>query len=398
MRFELPHLPGLRPREPFAEGDLGYVPRRERLRPFNFVQPLRSGQEAFPAMLDAIRGAQRRVHLEMYIFKDDVIGREFQQAFIERARFGVEVRVLLDGVGSFGLPTRFRDELRAAGVELRIFHPVAPWRLKWTLNKRDHQKILLVDDEIAFCGGLNIGDEYRPLSQGGGGWHDVHARIEGPAVFDLASLFRQTWLRAGGQTFPEPVLPPARPDIASHTAKVEVISNVQLRTRSRMRIAYLHAIRRAERTIDIMNAYFIPDLGLRRAFAEAVQRGVEVRVIVPSNSDVAAVYYASRHLYARLLKRGVRIFEWPERMMHAKAGVIDGVWGTIGSYNLDRRSFLHNLEVAVVTIDRNLGERMADRFRRDLTFCREVTLTEWRNRSRLQKSLEWFFYQLRYWL
>lgn len=398
FRFELPHLPTLGWREPFAAGDLGYVPRRERLRPFNHVEPLIGGREAFPAMLDAIRTARRRVHFEMYIFEDDATGREFQQAFIARAKAGVEVRVLVDGLGSFALSARFLDELRAAGVEVRVFHPVAPWRRRWGLNKRDHQKILVLDDELAFCGGINLADDYQPIERGGGGWHDMHARIEGPAVFDLGMLFRETWIEVGGAPFPEPELPAPRPDLPGHRALVEVISNERLRARSRMRSAYLHAIRRAERTINIMNAYFIPDIGLRRAFGLAVKRGVEVRVIVPSASDVAAVYYASRHLYARLLKRGVRIFEWPERMMHAKCGVIDGVWTTIGSYNLDRRSFLHNLEAGLVTIDRDLGERMQDRFELDLVACREVTLEEWNQRSTWQQCLEAFFYAFRYWL
>jgi cardiolipin synthase A/B len=374
------------------------VPRRQRLRAYNCVTPLVGGGEAFPAMLEEIRTARRHVHLEMYILRDDVVGREFHAAFLERAKAGVEVRLLYDGLGSFALSSRYVDELVQAGVEVQVFHPVAPWRARWGLNNRDHQKILVVDDEVAFCGGINIGGEYRPLELGGGGWHDLHARVEGPAVFDLARIFRDTWIKAGGPPFPEPQLPLPRPDLPRHTALVEVISNDRLRTRSRMRFAYLHAIRRAQSTIHLMNAYFIPDRGLRSAFARAVRRGVEVSVIVPSTSDVRAVYHASRHLYTRLLKRGVRIFEWPKRMMHAKGGVIDGVWTTIGSYNLDRRSFLHNLEVALVSIDRDLGQQMERQFQRDLALCKEITLDEWQRRSWWSKALSWFFYQLRYWL
>jgi len=398
LHLQLPALPGFYRREPFAPGDLGYVPKRARLRPNNCVVPLVGGREAFPAMLEAIRGAERYVHLETYILEDDGTGREFQRELVERARAGVAVRVVYDGLGSFGLPARYVDELRAAGVEAHVFHPVAPWRARWGLNRRDHQKILVIDDTVAFCGGINIGDEYKPLEQGGGGWHDMHARVEGPAVVDLARLFRRTWLAVGGAEFPEPATSMPDPSSAVHTVRVEVISNTRLQTRSRMRHAYVHAIRRASETIYLMNAYFIPDRGLRRVFAEATRRGVDVRVIVPSTSDVPAVYWASRHLYARLLRRGVRIFEWPERMMHAKTGVIDGVWSTIGSYNLDKRSFLHNLEVGLVSVDRTLGERMRAQFLHDVTICREVTLAEWRKRSRWNKFLEWFFFQLRYWL
>ena len=398
LSLGLPALPGFHRREPFAPGDLGYVPKRARLRLHNRVIPLVGGREAFPAMLEAIRRARKHVHFEMYILRDDGIGREFHRALLECAKTGVTVRVVYDGLGSFGLASAYVDELRAAGIEVHVFHPIAPWRARWGLNRRDHQKILVVDDEVAFCGGINVGDEYKPVEQGGGGWHDVHARVEGPAVADLARLFQRTWSAVGGTPFPEPQSPkPERPSNA-HTARVEVISNTRLQTRSRMRYAYVHAIRRANTSIYIMNAYFIPDRGLRRVFADATKRGVDVRVIVPSTSDVAAVYWASRHLYGRLLRRGVRIFEWPERMMHAKTGVIDGVWTTIGSYNLDKRSLLHNLEVALVSVDRPLGERLHAQFEKDLTICREVTLDEWRKRSRWSKWLEWFFFQLRYWL
>lgn len=165
-----------------------------------------------------------------------------------------------------------------------------------------------------------------------------------------------------------------------------------------MHRSYLHAIRRAETTISLMNAYFIPDRRLRREFARAAARGVSVRVILPVAFDVRAVYYASHHLYERLLRRGVRIFEWPVRMMHAKSGVIDGVWSTIGSYNLDRRSLVHNLEIGIVTLDRRIGAQMQEQFEKDLAICREITLEEWMKRSRWERALEWLLYQFRYWL
>ena len=381
-----------------AEPYLRYVTRPERIRPFNRVVPLLSGREAFPAMLDAIRGARSHVHLEMYILRADAVGQEFQKAFIDRARAGVRVRLLLDSLGSFALPAWFTDELQAAGVEIVEYAPIAPWRSRWGLNRRDHQKILVVDDEIAFTGGINIGDEYAPLEWGGGGWFDMHALVEGPAVFDLARAFCTTWIKAGGNPLEPPKMPVARPKSATFSAATQVISNVGVRSRSHMRHAYIRAIARADASISIMNAYFIPDRGLRRAFARASRRGVDVRVIVPSISDVRAVYYASRHLYARLMKSGVRIFEWPERMMHAKCGVIDSVWSTIGSYNLDRRSLLHNLEVALIAIDRGLGERMQAQFETELAGCTEVVAEEWEKRSLWNRCLEWFFFRLRYWL
>lgn len=381
-------------RKPGAEWS--YVQRPERLRRHTRVRLLRTDDPAFPAMLEAIRGARSIIHFEMYIFRDDALGRQFRDALVERARNGVAVRVLLDGLGSFGLPSAFVDTLRSAGVRVIIFHPFAPWRPRWGWNRRDHKKILVVDDMIGFTGGLNIGMEYVPVDQGGGGWLDWHARVEGSAVHDLAAVFRTTWIKSGGDKFPRPA--PPRPALGSNALGVQVISNVNLRWRWRMVAAYLHAIARAEQSISIMNSYFIPERRLRRAFRQAVRRGVSVRVIVPSKSDVVVVEYASRHLYERLLLSGVRIFEWPERMMHAKIGVIDDVWTTVGSYNLDRRSLVHNLEVGLVMIDGRIGRDLRADFEREVVRCREVTLEDCRSRSRFEKARDWFFFQLRAWL
>jgi len=378
---------------------LRYLTRPERIHPWNRVRPLIGGQQTYPEMLAAIRGARKHVHFEIYILVDDRIGREFRDALAERARAGVQVRLLYDSLGSFGLGEEFLGPLREAGVRILEYAPLFPWKRQFGLNRRDHKKILVVDDRLGFAGGINIGLEYVPLEEGGGGWYDVHARVEGPAVHDLAVLFRKTWMKRGGDAIPVPEKPPPElPQDKLPASGVQVISNVGLRSRSHMRHAYLRAIRRAERTISIMNAYFIPDRGLRRAFARAARRGVSVRVIVPSTTDVQAVRYASRHLYARLMRTGVRIFEWPGRMMHAKCGVIDGVWSTIGSYNLDKRSFLHNLEVALVVIDARVGDELVREFETQVARCQEVRAGEWERRGWWQRTKEWLFYGLRYWL
>lgn len=399
MRVHLPDLHLLqRRRLRREEGDWGYVLRRKHVRPGNLVQPMRGGKELFPAMLEAIASAKSHIHLETYILRADLTGNEFKEALLARARAGVQVRLLYDSLGSFGLPSAYLEELRGAGIRTVEYHPLAPWRARASLNRRDHQKILVVDDRIAFVGGANIADEYRAEEDGGGGWFDLHASVEGPVVLDLARVFRTTWERAGGESMPgAPVRWRGTPG-PRHTSHVQTISNAWLGRRWLMYRTYLRAIGRAKSTISIMNAYFIPDRRLRRAFARATARGVSVKVIVPANFDVKAVYYASHHLYSRLLRRGVRIFEWPERMMHAKSGIIDEVWSTIGSYNLDRRSFVHNLEVGIVVLDRRIGSELQTRFDRDLATCREVTLEEWEKRSRWEKWLEWLFYQFRYWL
>lgn len=378
---------------------LRYLTKRERLRPWNRLVPYFEGEVAFAAMLDAIASAGSTVHLEIYIWADDGTGRRFRDALAERARAGVRVRVIYDAVGSIALNDSFLAPLRQAGAKVLPYAPLLPWRKNFGLNRRDHQKILVVDDRVAFAGGLNLTDEYMPASKGGGDWYDIHARVEGLAVRDLAMLFRRTWIKSGGDRFEEPgPATPVLPSGEESSPGIQVFSNVWMRSRSHMRQAYLRAIRRSERSIHIMNAYFIPDRGLRRAFAIAAARGVDLRVIVPSRSDVPAVAYATRRLYTRLLKSGVRIFEWPGSMMHAKAGVIDDTWSTIGSYNLDKRSLLHNLEVGLIVVDPAIGKLMDTRFEEACAISREVKLAEWEQRGWWQRTKEWCCYQLRYWL
>jgi cardiolipin synthase len=379
--------------------DLRYLPARGRRRSRNRVIPLRAGEQAFPAMLCAIARAERSVCLEMYILRADRIGQRFQSALIERARAGVRVCLIYDAVGSIGLPAKYLAELDDAGVERIEFHPVMPWRPRAGWNRRDHKKLLIVDGRVAFTGGINIGDEYCPASEGGGGWHDLCAQIEGPAVRDLWGVFAATWHAHGGARLELPPPPPEPSASADRSLSwVEVIANLGAISRPRIRRAVLHAIDRAEKRVVILNAYFIPDRALRRAFAAAIRRGAEVRVIVPSRSDLTLVYFASRNLYARLMRMGVRIFEWQGEMMHAKAAAIDGVWATIGSYNLDRRSFIHNLEVGLLIVDRELARELEAQFEADLRRCREVEARVWAKRPAWQKWAERACYALRYWL
>lgn len=384
----------MRGRQRTLQGSWKYVPRPQRMRRHTRVFPLRSGRETFPAMKAAIASARSYVHLEMYIWADDRTGNEFREALIAQAKKGCEVRVLYDAVGSFSLPARFVDTLREAGIEVIQYHPVAPWRPRWSINRRDHKKILVVDGRLGFTGGINLSDENLPIEEGGKAWFDWHVGVEGPAVWDLAMSFRHTWLREGGTPFPAPPMSP--PFLGRNVLGVQIISNVRLQDRWRMQRAYLWAIRHAERDICIMNSYFVPERRLRRAFREAAARGVSVRVIVPQVSDVPPVAHASRHLHKRFVQAGIRVFEWPaERMMHAKLGIIDDVWSTIGSYNLDHRSLYLNLEVGLVALDEKLGRDLREQFEKDIQRCTEVTVAKLDARSAWQKFLDWGWYQLR---
>jgi cardiolipin synthase len=378
--------------------DLEYAIHPASLRPGNRVLVLHDGQEAYPSMLEAIRGAREYVHLETYILQSDRIGRMFGDALCERARAGVAVRLLFDSVGAFSVSTVWLAELRAAGVQVAEFRPIAPWRRRWGVNKRDHRKILVVDGTVGFTGGLNIGEEYESVENGGGGWHDIHARVEGPAVAELARLFRRTWVLAGGTPYPVYEQPAEEVVATSGTAFALAIGNEDLTRRASIRRAYLYAMRRAKKMISLENAYFIPDRGIRRVLANAVKRGVSVRVIVPGNSDLKSAQYAGQWLFAKLLKAGVKIFVWPERMMHAKTAVVDSAWSTIGSYNLDARSLFHNLEATLAVVDRTFGAQLQAQFDRDVTKCRELELAVWKKRPWWMKVFEWCCYQFRHWL
>jgi len=386
-----------RPDRDTVEGDhVSYFRHPEALEGRHRLTLLRGGGEAFPAMLAAIRGARRRVLLETYILRSDWVGEQFADALGERARAGVTCRVIFDSLGSFGISAQFLRRLTAAGVSFIEYAPIAPWRQRWGITRRDHQKILVVDDEVAFVGGINIGAEYAP-GQEDEGWIDLHASIEGSVVGDLARLFRRTWVKAGGAPFRNPVVDPVIED-ESFTARVQVIDNNSLLKRGRMNLSYRHAIRAARHSVDIMNAYFIPVRGLRRVLSHAARRGVEVRVLVPGVSDIAVVQYASRYLYKRMLKQGLRIFEFPERMMHAKVAVIDGVWSTIGSYNLDVRSLFHNLEAGALVLDEPFAAELKTEFDDLIEVSREVLLDEWRQRPWWNLVLEWVSFRFRYWL
>lgn len=406
-------LPSSRPRLPsyFA------LPRGASLG--NHVQLLRNGDAAYAEMLRAIDAAESTIHLEIYIFRSDTIGWTFARRLAARAEKGVEVNMIYDAFGSFGTDGGLFRFLEETGVRLLRYHPLLPWRRpkgseSWSWQKRDHRKMLIVDGRIGFTGGLNIGDEYT----GREGWRDFFIRIEGPAVREMQRLFWATWHRHGGEPMdPErsfPRLPlegrsgPANredhqePSEAGTTLTggmlVQVLGNRELKNRFLIRRAFLKAVRSAKQRIYIAHAYFVPDRGIRRALRNAARRGVEVIVLLPSVSDVPPLHYACRALYARFLCCGIRIFEWPLPILHSKMTVIDGVWSSVGSYNIDHRSLFHNLEVIVNIYDEGFGRELQEMFKDDLGSSQEIHLADWERRPYRHRLLEQFFYFFRYWL
>lgn len=350
------------------------------------------GSDLFAAMAAAIESATESVNLETYRFGGDDTGRRFAILLASAAKRGVRVRLIYDSVGSIELAPETETLMRNAGVQILEYHPVAPWRPHWAWNKRDHRKILVCDGKVGFIGGMNLSDEHAPTEQGGLDWPDAHARVEGPAAYELERLFRAVWHKQTGRWFDAPPANNATPA----GSPVRIVGNHELLKRFAIREAYVNALSASQSEVSIANSYFIPDWRIRRSLALAVRRGVSVRILVPGHSDIRSVWYAMRATYASLLSRGVRIFEWQGSMMHAKAVVVDGKWCAVGSYNLDHRSLQHNLEANLQTTDGPFAAELRQRFEFGLTGAREITLKEWKGRSWTERGLEQFFSSFEY--
>jgi cardiolipin synthase len=353
-------------------------------------------------MLDAIRSAQRVILLEMYWFDSDRIGRIFAQALTEAAGRGVKVAVIYDAIGSIGASLDMFDGLRAAGVPVLEYNPVAPWRRRFRLTRlshRDHRKILVIDGTLGFTGGVNIADEWLPEEQEGGGWRDDMIRVEGPVVSGFVRCFASAWRRETGELpsfVAEALEQPQAPGAESHREqRVRVIGEAGIGGRHAMGSAYLVSIYRADQRVWIKNSYFVPDGRVVRALRRAARRGVDVRVIVPGESDVPVTNWASRHVWGRLMKSGVRIYRWTRGILHSKTAVIDGRWSTIGTFNLDYLSLRSNLEVNVTVLDNAFGARMDASFEQDLGLCVEVDPRSFRFRSLGDRLLELVAYRFR---
>jgi cardiolipin synthase A/B len=363
-----------------------YLPSRHPVLDGNACRLLRDGVEAYPEMLSAIRGARRYVHLETYMFLTDAVGELFGQALAEAAERGVRVKVLYDAVGSWTARRSFFASLRARGVDIRPFKPFSLSRGVQHLLKRDHRKILVVDGEVAFTGGVNISAHWAPEGQGAN-WRDDVLRIEGPAVHALELRFVATWRMAFKHRFR------TWASQLRHRQHVRArprgnVSLAVLSSRRGIHNAYLHAIGRARTSVLVAASYFIPDRKMVAALRDAARRGVEVSLILNGRSDHPFLEYCTRAFYERLLGAGVRIYEWQRGVLHAKTAVVDGVWGTVGSFNLERLSLGMNHEVNAVFADPSLGRALEDSFRMDCGTCHEVTLEAFRRRPAWQKLLE----------
>jgi cardiolipin synthase len=365
------------------------------LVPGNRVTLLQDGPATLEAMFAAIRQARDHINLETYIFEAGEVGQQFSDLLLERQAEGVQVNVIYDSIGGLTTPEAFFEHLRAGGVRVVEFNPVNPLnekRKSWLLNNRDHRRQLLIDGRMAFVGGVNISDAYTssPSGKRAGkkgelsqvedpGWRDTHVQIEGPVVAEFQKLFLETWARQKGesleaqQSFPE--LQEAGNEI------VRAIGSKADDPASPIYLTLVSAISQAELEVHLTVAYFAPDRQLLKALCEAAERGVDVKLVLPSHTDSWPIFHLGRSHYTTLLRAGAGIYERHGALMHAKTAVIDGVWSTIGSSNLDLRSFLHNDEINAVILGRDFAARMEALFAADLEESEQILLAKWRRRS-----------------
>jgi cardiolipin synthase len=359
-------------------------------------------------MFAAINAAQSHINLETYIFTDDEVGQRFAAILIAKQQQGVQVNLIRDSVGTLTTPAGFFDRFTDAGISVLEFNPVNPLATVtagWEVNQRDHRKLLVVDGRIAFLGGINISSVYSggSFSQSSkvrpGGelpWRDTHLQLEGPVVAELQKLFIETWEKQKGEPLAcRNYFPP--PEVRG-TEVVRAIGSSPGEPYSLIYATLISALRSAATEIWITNAYFVPDPQLKEALKAAAARGVDVKLVLPSSTDSWLVFHAGRANYSELLKAGVKLYERRDALLHVKAAVIDGVWSTVGSTNLDWRSFPHNEEINAVVLGTGFGDRMRTAFIADLASSDEITLEKWRNRPVGVRVKELIGRTWQYWL
>jgi cardiolipin synthase len=350
----------------------------------NRVTVFTDGPAFYPAMLEAIKGATRSINMECYIFEHGRIGRAFIDALSERARNGVNVTLVVDAIGSFSLWGRPVARLRAAGVRIQSYQALR-WYSVHRINNRTHRELLVVDGHTAFAGGAGIADWWmNPTGRRQRPWRDTMARIEGPVVAALQGVVAENWLECCGEILTGPDYFPSLERCGDTTAFVVKSSPSDRATASRVSFQLL--IEGADHSVRISTPYFLPDRALRRALMSMCGRGVRLTVIVPGrHTDQKWVRLASRRMWGRLLKAGVRIFEYQPAMTHAKMLIVDELWTVLGTTNIDNRSFEHNDEVNLAMLDRAVAARLLQDYDRDLAASREITLDEWQRRPIWEK-------------
>ena len=373
----------------------------------NHVELLIDGPATYKRMLECISAAREHVYLETYIFADDEVGRQFATLLKEKSRAGVTVGIIYDSIGSIRSDGDFFDDMKLEGIRVIEFNDVSPGRGNlMKLNNRAHRKLLIVDSRIAFTGGINLSRTYSSSSSASPrknllmeGWRDTQIAVTGPAVEGFLLDFSDRWHRLCGERLRTMEHQTTDPRAQPGSEAVAILTATGGDDRKSAIIdAYKAAIRRAKERVWITQAYFAPARGFVALLRKAARRGVDVRIIVPGISDSPIVRHASRSWYGKLLRKGVRIYECTNALLHAKTAVIDGIWSTVGTSNLDYRSFLHNDEINAVILGRGFARRMEAQFEQDIANSVAIDLRAWKRRPPLDKVIERLSRSFEYWL
>ncbi len=359
----------------------------------NRVTLLEDGPAIEAAILQIVANAKNHVNVETYILADDEVGRRFADLLVRKRAENVPVTLMYDSFASRNTPKSFFDRLRKAGVRALEFNPIDPLdaRIRWMPNHRDHRKVFIVDGAVAILGGANVEHPYAVNRETY--WRDTDIRIEGPAVAQLQTLFMRTWREQGGDPLADADYFPIVPDAGDQVVRVLGSTG----TTSPVYSTLISAIAASRKYVYLTTPYFAPDAALLAAIEAASIRGVDVKLVLPSFSDFPPALAAARFRYQELLDSGVEIYERQHAWLHAKTAVIDGVWSTVGSSNLDRRSFLFNREVNAIMLGNEFAQRMQRAFAQDVSESTRIVADTWRRRSAVQRVEEWLADIASYW-
>ena len=353
----------------------------------NRVQLLTDAHRAFEEIATEIRAAQSSIHLEYYIWRPDKLGTQLRDLLISKSQQGVRVRFLYDEIGSNLLTRKFLQPMRDAGIQVFSFVPGRSLRERWSINLRNHRKIVIVDGQIGFTGGMNVGDEYLGLDPHFGKWQDTHLRLEGPTVLQLQEVFAIDWKYAAGEELTHDMFfPPPEP---TGNVCAQVVASGPDEEGDVFHNLMFAAINSARHRVTLSTCYFVPTPSLISALESASQRGVTTRVMISGPKTYWATLQAARSNYESLLLAGVKIYEYQAGQFHSKALTIDGCWSLVGTPNFDSRSFYLNFEVGAVLYDRSLAEQLEHQFHIDVEHAMEIEPAKWFPRSvwnRLQEN------------
>jgi cardiolipin synthase len=356
----------------------------------NLIEPIPNGNNFYDTELEAIRNAKSTINIEAYIFQRGDMTRKFLAELTARARAGVEVRMVVDAMGSFSTPKRYFNDFRDAGGKMKFYHPLR-WNTWMRSNNRTHRELLIVDGTTAFVGGAGIADHwYYDKPPKHARWRDEMFRVRGEAARSVQGVFLENWLEASGELIAGEKFFSEQPE-AGKTTTLVIPSSPSQGGSTPARVLFQTLLGSAHRSILITTPYFLPDKSLTRQLVEARSRGVTVRVLLPGGkSDHLMTRSSSRRTYGPLLLAGVQIYEYQPSMIHAKIAVIDGVWSIFGTTNMDNRSFGLNDEVNLAAVDPQLAASLEQQFQQDVSKAEQVTYEMWKRRPLWQRGVEWF--------